>query len=217
MSARETRILRELHELYADAVCALHHESALQLLEATILSAQCTDERVNMVTPALFRRYPTAADLGRAERPELEELIHSTGFFRNKAQSLIGLGQALSEHHGGEVPRTMNELVKLPGVGRKTANVVLGTWFGVPSIPVDTHVTRLANRLGWTTDRDAVKIERQLQRLLPESEWTFASHALIWHGRRVCGARKPDCEHCTLSPDCPHVDAARDTAKSRAK
>jgi endonuclease-3 len=193
--------------MYTDADCALHHSRALELLVATILSAQCTDARVNQVTPALFRRYPTAQDYAEAESAELEELIRSTGVFRNKARSLKGLGKALVERYDGAVPDRMDLLVELPGVGRKTANVLLGTWYGEPAIPVDTHVTRLANRLGWTTIKDAVKIEQQLMELLPRKDWTFSSHALIWHGRQVCAARKPRCEDCPLRPDCPYPDA----------
>jgi endonuclease-3 len=193
--------------MYTDADCALHHSRALELLVATILSAQCTDARVNQVTPALFRRYPTAQDYAEAESAELEELIRSTGFFRNKARSLKGLGKALVERYDGAMPDRMDLLVELPGVGRKTANVLLGTWYGEPAIPVDTHVTRLANRLGWTTIKDAVKIEQQLMELLPRKDWTFSSHALIWHGRQVCAARKPRCEDCPLRPDCPYPDA----------
>jgi len=200
---RTRRIVRGLRELYGDADCALHHRSVLELLVATILSAQCTDERVNQVTPALFRRYRAAADYAETEPAELEQLIRPTGFYRNKARSLIGLGRALVERHGGGVPDAMEALVELPGVGRKTANVILGTWFGQPAIAVDTHVTRLAARLGLTVETDPVKIERALQPLLPRKDWTFASHALIWHGRRVCKARKPDCEHCALAADCP--------------
>jgi endonuclease-3 len=201
--ARARRIVRGLRRLHPDADCALHHRSALQLLVATILSAQCTDERVNMVTPALFERYPKAVDYARADTAELEALIRSTGFFRNKARSLIALGQALVELHGGEVPDTMEDLVDLPGVGRKTANVILGTWFDRPAITVDTHVTRLSHRLGLTTGRDAVKIELELQKVLPRPSWTFTSHALIWHGRHVCKARKPACEACGLRSNCP--------------
>lgn len=201
--ARSRRLIRELRRLYPDVDCALDHKSALELLVATILSAQCTDARVNIVTPALFKRYPKAPDYASAEMPELEEMIRSTGFFHNKAKSLIALGQALVARHDGEVPDTMDELVKLPGVGRKTANVVLGTWFGQPAIPVDTHVTRLSNRLALTGNRDAVKIERDLQQLLPKKDWTFSSHALIWHGRRVCKARKPSCATCSLLRNCP--------------
>jgi endonuclease-3 len=203
LKTRARRIVRGLRKLYPDTDCALHHSSALELLVATILSAQCTDERVNMVTPALFRSYPAAEDYAGAEPADVEEAIRSTGFFRNKTKSLINLGKALVEQHGGDVPDTMEALVKLPGVGRKTANVVLGTWFDQPAIPVDTHVTRLSGRLGLTKQKDPVKIEMELQRILPEKDWTFSSHALIWHGRRVCKARKPACDDCTLRRDCP--------------
>ena len=200
------RILAALHELYPDVECELNHSSALELLVATILSAQCTDARVNQVTPDLFKRYPRARDYATADPAELEERIRPTGFFRNKSKSLIGLGRALVDEHDGVVPETMDELVRLPGVGRKTANVLLGTWFGKPAIPVDTHVTRLSRRLDLTTESDPVKIEYALQALVPESEWTFSSHALIWHGRRVCKARSPACEACTLRKDCPFPD-----------
>jgi len=206
--ARARKIVRGLRKSYADADCALHHQNALELLVATILSAQCTDERVNQVTPGLFRRYPTAADYSAADPAELEDWIRSTGFFRNKAKSILGLGQALVERHGGEVPDEMESLAELPGVGRKTANVVLGSWFGKPAIPVDTHVTRLSNRLGFTRQKNAVKIESELQELIPRKDWTFASHALIWHGRRICKARRPDCDACTLRGDCPRVDVS---------
>jgi endonuclease III len=195
--------VKRLHALYPDATCALHHRSALELLVATILSAQCTDERVNQVTPALFRAYPNAHAYATADPSRLEDQIRPTGFFRNKTKSLVGLGKALVEHHGGKVPDTMEELVRLPGVGRKTANVLLGTWFGKPAIPVDTHVIRVAGRLELTKSEDPVVIEQDLQQLLPESEWTFTSHALIWHGRRVCKAHKPHCPQCGLLPDCP--------------
>jgi endonuclease-3 len=201
-ASRAQRIVRLLRKEYSEADCALHHSSALQLLVATILSAQCTDARVNLVTPALFARYPSPADLAAAAPAELEALIHSTGFFRQKSKSLIGMGRALVERHGGDVPDAMGALVKLPGVGRKTANVILGTWFGQPAIPVDTHVTRLAGRLGLTSERDPVKIEAALQKLLPRKDWTFTSHALILHGRAVCRARRPACEECTLRPSC---------------
>ena len=201
---RARRVIRALHKLYGDADCALHHTSALELLVSTILSAQCTDERVNQVTPALFKAYPDAAAYAMAVPAELEEAIRSTGFFRNKTKSLIGLGRALLDDHDGRVPDTMEALVRLPGVGRKTANVLLGTWFGKPAIPVDTHVTRLSDRLSFSANRDPVKIERDLQELLPRKEWTFSSHALIWHGRRVCKARKPDCDRCALFPNCPY-------------
>ena len=200
---RARRIVRGLRKLYPDTDCALNHSSALELLVATILSAQCTDERVNRVTPALFRSYTTAEDYAGADPVNVEEAIRSTGFFRNKTKSLINLGRTLVETHGGEVPDTMEALVKLPGVGRKTANVLLGTWFDQPAIPVDTHVTRLSGRLGLTQQKDPVKIEMELQRILPRKDWTFSSHALIWHGRRVCNARKPACDDCTLRGDCP--------------
>jgi len=175
---------------------------------ATILSAQCTDLRVNIVTRDLFSRFRTPEDYAGAAQEEVEDVIHSTGFFRNKAKSILGLGQALVQRHGGEVPDEMEQLVELPGVGRKTANVVLGTWFGKAAIPVDTHVTRLSNRLGLTRQKNAVKIESELQELIPRKDWTFASHALIWHGRRVCKARRPDCDACTLRGDCPRVDVS---------
>jgi endonuclease-3 len=197
-------IVNKLRRLYPDADCALVHSNPLQLLVATILSAQCTDERVNKVTPDLFRAYPDAEAYARAGPAELEEAIRSTGFFRNKAKSLIGLGRALVERHGGKVPDDIELLVKLPGVGRKTANVILGTWFGKPAITVDTHVTRLSNRLGLVDFKDPVKIEFALQKIVPEKDWTFASHALIWHGRRVCKARKPDCDNCGLRSICPY-------------
>ncbi len=206
---RAARIVAGLHDLYPDAECALHHRDALQLLVATILSAQCTDERVNRVTPDLFRRYPAASDYAAADLVELEERIRPTGFFRNKARSLKELGLALVERHGGEVPDGMEALVRLPGVGRKTANVILGTWFGVPGITVDTHVRRLAHdRLALTPETDPVKIEFELQELLVRDEWTFTSHALIWHGRRVCKARRPDCDSCGLLRDCPYPSRA---------
>jgi len=201
-ASRARCIVRLLRNEYSEADCALHHSSALQLLVATILSAQCTDARVNLITPALFARYPAPADLAGAAPAELEALIHSTGFFRQKSKSLIGMGRALVERHAGDVPDAMDALVKLPGVGRKTANVILGTWFGQPAIPVDTHVTRLSGRLGLTDERDPVKIETALQKLLPRKDWTFTSHALILHGRAVCRARRPACEECMLRPSC---------------
>jgi endonuclease-3 len=204
--ARAARIVAILHRTYPDADCELGHKSALQLLVATILSAQCTDARVNMVTPALFKRYKTAKDFAAAKQEELEQLIHSTGFFRNKAKAIIGLGKALLELHAGKVPDTMEELVTLPGVGRKTASVLLSEWFRVPAIPVDTHVQRLSQRLDLTKETDPVKIEFALQKLLDEAEWSFTSIALIWHGRRICIARSPRCGECPLRPDCPFPD-----------
>ncbi len=194
---------RALSVLYPDARCELNFTTPLQLAVATILSAQCTDRRVNEVTPEVFRRYRRAADYAGADRAELEELIRPTGFFRNKAASLIGLGQALCERHGGEVPTTLAELVALPGFGRKTANVVLGNAFGVPGLTVDTHFGRLVRRLGWTAETDPVKVEQAVMPLIPRSEWTALSHRLIFHGRRVCHARKPDCTGCGIARWCP--------------
>jgi endonuclease-3 len=194
---------RELATLYPDAHCELDFTNALELLVATILSAQCTDRRVNAVTPTLFARYTTAADYAAADREELEKIIQSTGFYRAKANSLIKLGQELCDRFSGEVPRTMDELVKLPGVGRKTANVVLGNAFGVPGITVDTHFSRLAHRFGWTAETDPVKIEYEVGELVPRKEWTMLSHLLIWHGRRVCHSRRPACGACTLARLCP--------------
>lgn len=200
---RARKINRELGRLYPDAHCELDFSDPLELLVATILSAQCTDKRVNAVTPVLFARYRTAADYAAADREELEKIIQSTGFFRAKADNIIKLGQALCERFGGEVPRTLDELVTLPGVGRKTANVVLGNAFGVPGITVDTHFARLARRFGWTTQTDPVKIEFEVGELFPPREWTQLSHRLIWHGRRICHARRPACGACPLAVLCP--------------
>ena len=200
---RARRINRELTLLYPDAHTELNFTTPLELLVATILSAQCTDKRVNMVTPVLFARYLSAADYAAANRAELEKIIQSTGFFRAKSNSIIGLGQALCERYGGEVPGKLKDLVTLPGVGRKTANVVLGNAFGVPGITVDTHFGRLSRRFGWTTEEDPVKVEAEVGSLFPKSEWTMLSHRLIWHGRRVCHARKPACGACGVGPLCP--------------
>ena len=200
---RARRINRELALLYPDAHCELNFTSPLELLVATILSAQTTDKRVNLVTPVLFARYRTAADYAAADRAEMEKIIQSTGFFRAKTNSLIGLGQALCDRYGGEVPGKLADLVTLPGVGRKTANVVLGNAFGVPGITVDTHFSRLARRFGWTTQTDPVKIEQEVGALIPRSEWTILSHRLIWHGRRVCHARRPACGACAIARLCP--------------
>lgn len=205
MRTRVRRIERQLAKLYPDAHCELDFGNPLQLLIATILSAQCTDVRVNQVTPALFARYPDTEAFAAAKSKELENLIRPTGFFRNKARSIQRCCQRLVEHHGGEVPRTMEELVELPGVGRKTANVILGNAFGIPGLPVDTHVTRVSRRLGLTTETDAVKIERDLTALVSARDWTMFGHRLIWHGRRVCHARKPRCGQCILEKDCPRV------------
>jgi endonuclease-3 len=189
---------------YPDAHCALDFKTPFQLLIATILSAQCTDKRVNMVTPALFKRYPTPADLAAARPEELEEMIKSTGFFRSKTKSLIGMSTAVAEQHGGRVPDEMDALVKLPGVGRKTANVILGNAFDKnDGVVVDTHVTRLSNRLGLTKQTDAVKIEQDLMKLIPRERWTMLSHLLIEHGRTICEARRPKCEECFLNDICP--------------
>jgi endonuclease III len=194
---------RELAKLYPDAHVELHFDSPLELLVATILSAQTTDRGVNLVTPILFAKYRTAADYASADRAEMEKIIQPTGFFRAKTSSLIGLGQALCDRFGGEVPRRMRDLVTLPGVGRKTANVVLGNAFGVPGITVDTHFDRLAHRFGWTTQKDPVKIEKEVGGLIERSEWTMLSHRLIWHGRRVCHARRPACGACGVARLCP--------------
>ena len=206
--ARAGRILGELRRLYGDAECALQHGSAFELLVATILSAQCTDERVNMVTPGLFKRYPDPAAFAAAKPDDVEALIKSTGFFRNKTRSLLGMSRLICAEFDGQVPQAMDDLLKLPGVARKTANCVLGTWFGLSAgIVVDTHVGRLALRLRLLTsardDKDAVKIERDLMELFPRDSWTYLAHALIWHGRRVCPARQPKCDECGLAEDCP--------------
>jgi endonuclease-3 len=205
LRARARRIDRELARLYPDAHCALVHENPLQLLVATILSAQCTDARVNKVTPALFRRFPDAAAFANARPKELERMIQSTGFFRNKARSIMNCCKEIVEKHGGEVPRTMEELVPLPGVGRKTANVILGNAFDTPGIPVDTHVGRLSRRMGLTTHTDPVKVERDLMALVPRKDWTMFGHRMIFHGRQVCHSRKPSCAACTLAKICPKV------------
>jgi endonuclease-3 len=197
-------VFSHLKRAHPDAHCELDHETPLQLLMATILSAQCTDKRVNMVTPLLFKTFPTAAALAAAPQEKLEEIIKSTGFFRNKAKSLIGLGKALVERHGGEVPDTMEALVQLPGVGRKTANVILGNAFRKnEGVVVDTHVGRLSLRLGFTREQDPVKVERELMALLPSEDWALLAHVLIFHGRRVCDARSPKCEICVLNEICP--------------
>lgn len=202
--APAAEVLARLKEAYPDARCALNHRNAFELLCATILSAQCTDARVNLVTPILFARYPTAFDLARAEPSEVQEIIKSTGFFRNKTRSLIGMAQALVADHGGEVPRTMEQLRKLPGVGRKTANVILGNAFGInEGVTVDTHVTRLSRLLGLTDEEDPAKIEENLMQLFPQEDWGLLSHLLIFHGRQVCIARRPRCGDCVLAQICP--------------
>ncbi len=202
--ARVRKIIARLEQAYPEATCALHHASALELLVATILSAQSTDARVNMVTPALFAKYRSAGDYAAANPQVLEQEIHSTGFFRNKTKSIIGMAQALVERHDGKVPDTMEALVQLPGVGRKTANVVLGTWFGKnEGIVVDTHVHRLTTLLGLTRETAPEKIEQDLMELVPRDKWTWFSHTLILHGRRVCIARRPKCGECVVNRWCP--------------
>jgi len=203
LTRRARRINRELADVYPTAHCELDFTTPLELSVATILSAQCTDKRVNEVTPALFRRYPDAASYAGADRDELETMIKSTGFFRNKANSLMKLGQQLVERFDGEVPRTLDELVTLPGFGRKTANVVLGNAFDVPGLTVDTHFGRLVRRWGWTTEEDPVKVERVVMELIPKKEWTIFSHRCIWHGRRICHSRRPACGACPIATLCP--------------
>jgi endonuclease-3 len=199
-----TEVFARLKGAHPDAHCELDHETPLQLLMATILSAQCTDKRVNMVTPALFKTFPTAKALADAPPEQLEEMIKSTGFFRNKTRSLIGLGKALVERHNGVVPDSMETLVKLPGVGRKTANVILGNAFRKnEGVVVDTHVGRLSLRLGLTREKDPVKVEQELMPLIPQEDWAMLAHVLIFHGRRVCDARAPKCEICVLNEICP--------------
>lgn len=206
-SAKQRSVLdtiKLLKRYYPDAHCALNYSNPFELLVATILSAQCTDERVNMVTPHLFKKYPNPKAMAKAPVEDIEELIRSTGFFKNKAKNLKACATALVEKHKGLVPQELEALVELAGVGRKTANVVLGNAYGIPSgIVVDTHVTRLANRLGWVKTENAVQIERQLSKLVPQEEWIMLSHYLISHGRAVCKARKPACSHCFLEETCP--------------
>ncbi len=203
LTRRARRINRELGLLYPDAHTELDFTTPLELSVATILSAQCTDKRVNEVTPALFRRYPTAADYAGADRAELEEMIRTTGFFRNKTSSLMKLGLALVDRFDGEVPASLDKLVTLPGFGRKTANVVLGNAFGIPGITVDTHFGRLARRWRWTANTDPVKVEADVAALIPKKDWTILSHRVIWHGRRVCHSRKPACGACAIARLCP--------------
>ena len=203
LTRRARRINRELGDLYPTAHCELDFRNPLELAVATILSAQCTDKRVNEVTPALFAKYPTAQDYAAADRDDVERMIKSTGFFRNKTTSIIKLGQALVERHDGEVPNRLDDLVKLPGIGRKTANVILGNAYDVPGIPVDTHVGRLSLRMELTKHVDPVKVEFVVAELLPKTEWTIFSHRAIWHGRRVCHSRKPACGACAIARLCP--------------
>ncbi len=203
LTRRARRINKELAELYPDAHCELNYRNPLELSVATILSAQCTDKKVNEVTPALFAKYPDAAAYAGAVREELEELIRQTGFFRAKANNIIKLGQQLVERYDGQVPASLEELVTLPGFGRKTANVVLGNAFGIPGITVDTHFLRLSQRWQWTAETDPVKIEAEVAALIPRPEWTILSHRVIWHGRRMCHARRPACAVCPIARLCP--------------
>ena len=217
LTRRARRTNRELAELYPDAHCELDFATPLELAVATVLSAQCTDKRVNEITPALFARYRTAADYAAADRVELEDLIRSTGFYRNKTTSLMGLGAAVALRHGGELPARLVDLVALPGIGRKTANVVLGNAFDVPGLTVDTHFGRLVRRFGWTTEQDPVKVEQVVGELLPKAEWTLFSHRVIFHGRRVCHSRKPACGACAIAPLCPSYGLGEvDTGKAAA-
>lgn len=208
-AAQAEAVWAELSALYPDAHCELDHRNAYELLAATILSAQCTDKRVNLVTPALFAAYPTATALAAARQEDVERIVQSTGFFRSKAKNLIGMAGALVDRHGGEVPADMDALTPLPGVGRKTANVVLGNAFDINvGVVVDTHVGRIAKRLGLTSHDDPVKVERDLMGLFPRDDWTMVSHRFIWHGRRLCDARAPKCGACPLAARCPSADVA---------
>lgn len=213
VAARRERALQVFDALtreYPTAHCELDHRNAFELLAATILSAQCTDKRVNIVTPDLFARYPDPTALAAATQGDVERIIQSTGFFRSKAKNLIGMARAIVERHGGEVPPSMADLVALPGVGRKTANVILGNAFGIEEgVVVDTHVARLSKRLRFTRATDPVKIEKDLVGLFPRTTWTLLSHLLIWHGRQRCNARKPDCENCCIAPLCPSASAGK--------
>lgn len=214
---RAAEILRTLRQTYPDAHCELNHRNPFELLVATILSAQCTDVRVNMVTPPLFAKYPDARRMALADTEDLEELIRSTGFYRNKAKNIRAAAAALTEQYDGQVPRDLDSLTALPGVGRKTANVVLGNAYGIESgVVVDTHVGRLSQRLGLTSHRDPVKIEQDLMKAVPRDAWTLWSHLLIWHGRRRCSARTPDCAGCELSALCPSA-GKRGPKKKTAK
>ena len=196
-------IYRILTKEYPDARCELDFNSPLELLVATVLSAQCTDKRVNAVTPVLFNRFPTVTKLAGAKISEIEKIVYSTGFYRSKAKIIKELASKILKDYGGEVPKTLAQLVTLPGVGRKTANVVLGNAFGIPGLTVDTHFGRLSRRFGWSQETDPVKVENDVAKLIPEKEWTLLSHKLIWHGRRICHSRKPECGICPLAKLCP--------------
>ncbi len=217
LTRRARRINKELAQLYPHAHCELNYRTPLELSVATILSAQCTDKKVNEVTPALFAKYPDAAAYAGAVREELEDLIHATGFFRAKANNLMKLGQQLLERFDGEVPATLEQLVTLPGFGRKTANVVLGNAFGLPGITVDTHFGRLSERWCWTSNTDPVKVEADVAALIPRSEWTILSHRVIWHGRRMCHARRPACGACPVARLCPSAGIGEQDPVAAAK
>jgi endonuclease-3 len=201
---RIAKIMKRLHKVYPNAKCALDFSNPLQLLVATILSAQCTDKRVNLVTPALFKKYRSAGDYANASPKEFEQEIRSTGFYQSKTKSILGACKRIVENFNGKVPNRMEDLLTLPGVGRKTANVILGNAFGIPGLTVDTHMIRLNQRLGVTQKNDPVKIELDLMELVPQKEWTIYSHLIIWHGRNRCFARKPDCPHCEVCDLCPY-------------
>ncbi len=208
-TAIAAKVVKHLAADYPEVTCALENESVFELLVATILSAQCTDERVNMVTPELFRRWPTPAAMAAAPIEALEKVVHSTGFYRNKAKNIQACSRELADKYNGEVPRNMEQLVTLPGVGRKTANVVLGTCYGMATgVVVDTHVTRISNRLGLTKYTDAVKIEKDLMQLVPQNQWVDFAHRMIHHGRRICAARKPKCDECSMRGFCPQIGVA---------
>jgi len=214
LKKRAAEIFALLKRYYPDSRCSLEHQSPLQLLVATILSAQCTDERVNKVTPALFTKYKTVKDFADADIGELEAHVRTTGFFRNKAKNIKTCCQQILERHGGEIPRTLEELSSLAGVGRKTANVVLGSAFGIPGVVVDTHVGRLSRRMGFTENEDPVKVECDLEKIFPREEWTDLAHLLIWHGREICLARRAECEHCFLAHGlCPKIGVDKKTGK----
>ncbi|MGQ0467255.1 MAG: endonuclease III [Sporichthyaceae bacterium] len=217
LTRRARRISRELAVLYPDAHCELDFTNPLELLVATILSAQTTDVRVNLVTPVLFAKYRSAAEYAAADRAEMETIVASTGFFRAKTNSVIGMAQALCDRYSGEVPPRLEDLVTLPGVGRKTANVVLGNAFGIPGITVDTHFGRLSRRFGWTTEEDPVKVEHEVGALIPKKEWTDLSQRIIWHGRRRCHAKKPACGACSIAPLCPAYGEGETDPEKAAK
>jgi endonuclease III len=214
---RARKINRVLAETYPDAHCELDFQDAFQLLVATVLSAQTTDKRVNLTTPALFAKYPAPEDLAAANPADVEEILKPTGFFRAKTKSVIGLSVALRDRFGGQVPGTLEEMVTLPGVGRKTANVVLGNAFGIPGITVDTHFGRLSRRFGWTASEDPVKVEAEVGALIPKKDWVLLSHRLIWHGRRICHSRKPACGACPVADWCPSFGLGPTDAATAAK